>query len=139
MLEFNFWFFILLVNFLVLVFLLNTILFKPLLAVFRERQKATEGALELADKLLKETDKAAQKLKKELAGARDKAKEIQNALRSDGMKKQKELMAASQEEAMKMIEEARKKLNKESAIARASLREEVEKYSTEIANKLIRV
>ena len=139
MLEFNKWFFVLLANFLILLYLLNMILFKPLLALFKERENATEGSLKAADELLQKKDEAALKLKKEITNARDKAKALYNSIKNEGLEQQKELTGKAQEEAWSMLDEARKKLKEEASKARESLKEEVDRYSEEITNKLVKV
>ena len=139
MLEFNKWFFVLLANFLILLYLLNIILFKPLLAMFKERENATEGSLKAADELRQKKDEATLKLKKELSNARDEAKELYNSIKNEGLEQQKELMGKAQEEALIMLDEARKKLKEEASKVRVTLKEEVDRYSEEIANKLVKV
>jgi len=48
MLELNKWFFVLLLNFLVLIYVLNIILFKPLVKLFTDRENTIKGALDAA-------------------------------------------------------------------------------------------
>ncbi|UCG79417.1 MAG: ATP synthase F0 subunit B [Nitrospirota bacterium] len=139
MLEFEKWFFVLLVNFLILIYVLNILLFKPMLALFKERKNATEGALKNADDLMNRKAQAETDLKRELSGAREKAKALYNSIAEAGITKQKEMMSQAQDEAMKMLEEARGKLKDEVAKAREELMKEAEKYSEEIAEKLIKV
>ncbi len=139
MLEFNKWFFVLLANFLILLYLLNMILFKPLLALFKERENATEGSLKAADELLQKKDEAALKLKKEITNARDKAKALYNSIKNEGLEQQKELTGKAQEEAWSMLDEARKKLKEEASKAREALKEEVDRYSEEITKKFVKV
>jgi len=133
------WFIILLFNFLTLIYLLNIILFKPLIAVFKERKNAVEGSLKTAGDLKVRKDELFAQMQKELAGARDSAKEKYTAIRNEGVEKQKEQLHSAHDKAMKMIEEARASLKQESDKARQTLEEEVEKYSEEIVNKLIKV
>ena len=42
------WLLVLLVNFLVLVYILNILLFRPLLALFKERESSVRGSLDAA-------------------------------------------------------------------------------------------
>ena len=46
MLEINGWFFAQLANFLLLLIILNAILYKPILRIFKERESSTSGFLE---------------------------------------------------------------------------------------------
>ena len=56
MLDINNWFFVQLANFILLFIILNAILFKPFLLLFKERDDKTSGALESASALDKEKD-----------------------------------------------------------------------------------
>jgi len=66
MLEFNNWFFLLLVQFFVLLFILNAILFKPIMELFRQREQSIKGALEEAQLMNEKKDKAIAKMNEDL-------------------------------------------------------------------------
>ena len=68
MLEMNNWFFVLLALFLSLIFILNQILFKPLVAVFKEREAAIDGAKDEAQKMENERETKLDQLKKDVKG-----------------------------------------------------------------------
>lgn len=138
MLEFNQWFFVLLANFLVLLFVLNTILFKPLVKIFKEREIATTGALDEARALSDKKDEAIAKMNAELLSAKSKAKEIFDSLREEGVTRQKEILSKAEAEAVEMIEKARKELQAEAEKARTALKADIEKFSEEIVNKLVK-
>ncbi len=139
MIELNKWFFVQLVNFLFLMVILNILVFRPLLDLFQKRKEATEGALEEAKRLNEEKDRVIAEYQKELAAARDKAREIYNSLREEGLKKQKELIEAAHEEAMKEIERAQQQIKEETEKARKELGEAVRRFSEEIVKKLVEV
>jgi F-type H+-transporting ATPase subunit b len=139
MLDFNQWYFVLLINFLVLLGVLNAILFQPLKKVFKERDAATKGAIEEAKALVIRKDETLARMNTELMDTRTKAKAIQNGLRDEGMNRQKEVMTATESQAVAMIEQARKELQAETDRARAVLKADVERFSEEIAGKLITV
>ncbi len=52
MLDINKWFFVQLANFLLLLIILNIILFKPFLRLFKEREDNTKGALDSAKTII---------------------------------------------------------------------------------------
>lgn len=139
MLEFNNWFFVLMVQFFVLMFILNAILFKPMMELFRQREQATKGALEEAQLMNEKKDKAIAQMTAELNQAKAQAKQIINALREEGLAYQREVVSNAEKEAVQMIEKARAEIKAETEKVRAMLRQEVEKLSDEIVNKLVRV
>ena len=139
MLEMNNWFFVLLALFLSLIFILNQILFKPLLAVFREREAAIDGAKDEAQKMGNERETKLDQLKKDLSEGSAKSKEAFEGLREGGLEKQRELMETANKEAMRILEEARAALAQETEKARTALSSDAEKYASDIAGKLLKV
>ncbi|HAK89322.1 MAG: hypothetical protein A2077_03720 [Nitrospirae bacterium GWC2_46_6] len=138
MLEFNQWFFVLLANFIVLFFILSALLFKPLAKVFKEREAATGGALDEAKSLSFKKEDALAKMNAELSSAKGRAKEALGALREAGLSRQKETLSKAEAEAVAMIEIARKELQAEAGKARSALKADIEKFSEEIVNKLVK-
>jgi F-type H+-transporting ATPase subunit b len=132
-------FLILVANFLILLVALNSLLFKPLAKIFKERDAATKGALEEAKALTAKKDSSVAAMNAELMEARTKAKSSQNALREEGLATQKEAMSKSEAEAMQLIDKARKELQAESEKARAALKADVETFSEEIVRKLVKI
>lgn len=138
MLELNHWFFVLLALFISTYFILNRILFQPLLQVFKEREQAIEGSTEEAGKMQDQKDQKLQEFKRGMSEASQKAKAEFEALREEGLAKQRELLDDAGKEAQGMIESARETIRSESDKARASLRSDAEKYADNIVDKLLR-
>ena len=139
MLKLDIWFFVQLVNFLVLVFILNQVLFKPLLNLFQERKEGIEGSIEEAKRLNQLKDEEIKRYNQELAQAREHAKEIYNSLRQEGLHKQKEIIEKAHEEAMAEIRMAQEAIKKETERVRKELGETVRRFSEEIVRKLVEV
>lgn len=138
MLELNQWFFVLLLNFLVLIYILNAILFKPLLKFLRHRDDSIKDSLNMAKEMEKRKEDSIATLNKELTGARNKAKEIFEKTREKGLIRQKEIFEAANKEAYGLIENARVALKAEAEKARQGLRSDIDKLSEEIVSKIIR-
>lgn len=139
MLEFNQWFFVLLVNFVILVFALKALLFDPLSKIGGERDKATKGALDEAKAMIAQKDEAVAKMNAELGAARQQAKATASALREEGLTKQKETLSGAESAAVQQIEAARKEIQAETEKARTALKADVERFADEIVRKLVRV
>jgi F-type H+-transporting ATPase subunit b len=139
MLEFNNWFFVLVANFLILFFVLRAIFFKPIANVFKERESAINGALDDAKKMVASKDEAVARMNAELLSAKNKAKEISNIQKEEGLVKQKEMLSNAEAKAVEMIEKAKQELRAETENARTALRADVEKFSEDIVNKLVKV
>lgn len=132
------WLLILAANFLVLLFILNKILFQPLLKVFKERDDATKGALETAREMNEKKDAAVARMNKELSEARHQAKDVFEALKNEGLEKQKAAMSEAEAAAGEMLSGARAELKAEAEKARQSLKADVEKFSDEIVGKMVK-
>jgi len=139
MLEINKWIFVLAANFFALLFVLNKILLKPLLKLFKEREDTVKGSLDDAKGMHSRREEEIARLNREFAEARNKAKEIFETLKSEGLQKQKEFVAMAGAEASEILEKAMADLRAESERARKALRAEVDKFSDEIVGKLVKV
>jgi len=132
-------FIILVVNFLVLYFALDWLLFKPLARVFKEREEATKGALDEAKNLTQKKDDAVTAMNAGMAEARSNAKAAREKLREEGVSAQKESVSGAETEAVAMIEKARTELQAEMVRVRDAMKSDVEQLSEEIVRKLVKV
>jgi F-type H+-transporting ATPase subunit b len=132
------WFIVLLVNFLVLVYVLNLILFKPLLGVFKEREDTVKGSLDAAKMMDSKKEEGLEKMNRELSQARQQAKDVFEKLREEGLNRQKALLADAETQASSMLQRAREELRSEADKARVALKADAEKFSDEIVRKLVK-
>jgi F-type H+-transporting ATPase subunit b len=137
MLEFNVTFFYSLINFLALIFILNAILFKPLLKIVKEREDTVKGNLDAAKDMTSKREESIANLNRELAESRSKAKDIFESLKGEAVSKQKEVHSAAEAEASSILEKARAEIKAEAEKARQALRADVDKFSDEIVRKLV--
>ncbi len=135
--QFN-WLLILAANFLILMFLLNIILYKPLLKIFKEREETVKGSLDSAKEMSEKKEEGIAKMHKEVSEARHKAKDVFESLKNEGLNSQKAIISESEAAAAKMLQKAREELRAEMEKARQSLRSDVEKFSDEIVGKLVK-
>jgi F-type H+-transporting ATPase subunit b len=133
------WLIVSAINFLVLMFILNAILFKPLMQIFKQREDTVKGDLDGAKNMATKREDSIARLNRELADSRTKAKEVFEALRGEGVLKQKEAVSAAEAEAVSMIEKARVEIKADAEKARVGLRADIDKFSDEIVRKLVKV
>lgn len=137
MLELNYWFFVLLLNFLGLLLALNFILFKPLIKLFTERENSIRGALEAAGEMNQRKEDALAAMSRELKEAVSKSNEIFEISRKEGLRSQKEILEGASKQAHDFIVKAKAELKTDAENARQKLRADVEKFSDEIVKKLV--
>ena len=137
MLELNYWFFVLLLNFLVLLYVLNIILFKPLVKLFTEREDSIKGSLDAAKEMNQRKEDAVAAMNRELKEAVSKSNEIFETSRKEGLQRQKEILEGASTQAHGFIVKAKAELKTDAENARQKLRADVEKFSDEIVKKLV--
>lgn len=133
------WLLILVANFLGLVYILNVILFRPLLKIFKEREDTVKSSLDAAKEMSSRKEEGIERMNRELSEARGKAKEAFEGLRNDGLAVQKSLLSDAEAAAAGMLQKAREELKSEGEKARQSLKADIEKFSDEIVRKLVNV
>jgi F-type H+-transporting ATPase subunit b len=133
------WFIVLAIQFIALIFILNAILFSPLMKIFKQRDDTVKGALDAAKGMTEKREEGIAKMNRELAEARTRSKEIFEALKAEGVGKQKEVLSSTEAEALTTLEKARVEIKAEAEKARQALRADVDKFSDEIVRKLVKV
>ena len=133
------WFLLLIGLFLANIVILNAILFRPMLRIFKEREKAIDGSLDAAREMGSDRDVKLSQFKREMSDASVSARGKFDNLRHEGQEKQKVQMEATGKEAAVLIEKARAELKAESDKARGALKADVQKFSDEIVQKLLKV
>ena len=133
------WLLVLTANFLGLMYILNIILFRPLLKVFHEREDTIKGSLDAAKEMSSRRESGIERMNKEISEARSKAKEAFEGCRNDGLAVQKSLLSDAETVAAGMLQKAREELRSEGEKARQSLKADIEKFSDEIVRKLVKV
>jgi len=132
------WFIVLLVNFLVLTYVLNILLFRPILKIFKERDDLVSGSLDAAKEMNEKKDEAVARMNRELADARSQAKEAFDQLRNEGVLRQKDVLAAAEHEAAGLLQKARQELQAEAGRARQAMQADIDRFSDEIVRKLVK-
>lgn len=137
MLELNKWFFVQLANFLLLLFVLNIILFRPMLRLFQEREEHTTGFLNDAKVMDKEKDEVLSQIDSKLAGARDRAKAVFEKFSTEGIEIQKLAVDLAQNEAVEINRKSKEEIETATDKARAALKADIQNFSQRIVEKLV--
>ena len=127
-----------LVIFLVALFLLNRLVFRPLLGVRDRRDELTAGTLREAEEMTRKAESAIAEYNEKLAEARVQATETRNELRQQGQSESSKMLVLAREAAQAELEGAREILESEIAKIRADLRGEAESLAAEISDRVLR-
>lgn len=129
--------FIQIVTFLALIFILNILLYKPILTIIDRRKKQLEE-LENEIKLFNDSvDKRAAEYDEKLKLAKTNASELKKEIIKEGADKAKGIVDAVRNEIPLMTQEFQKKMDKEIMAARQILEGQSRRLSLEIAEKVL--
>jgi len=129
--------FVQMVTFLALIFILNFLLYKPILTIIDRRKKQLEE-LENEIKLFNDSvDKRAAEYDEKLKLAKSNASEIKKEIIKEGADKAKSIVDAVRNEIPLMAQEFQEKMDKEIMAARQILEGQSKRLSLEIAEKVL--
>ena len=137
MLEFNFTFFVQMINFLALIVILNWLLVKPAMKIINERRSRVEGSNEETRLLLEEVEKNSAEYQQRLSEARMLASSEKDKLRQEGAQQEAETVRKARDEARTMLEEMKAGIERESLDAKKAMRTDIEALSRDITEKIL--
>ncbi len=137
MIDINITLLIQLINFIVLLVVLNFLLFKPIRQIMQEREQGISSALGDAKIAQDRMQKLLDNYNVSLAESKQKAATTYNAIYQRGIDAQREMISAERSKAGEALDRARAEIASASAEARADLRKEAERLSQDITSKLL--
>jgi F-type H+-transporting ATPase subunit b len=137
MVELNSSLLIQLVNFLVMIFLLNAILYKPILGVLERRKKHLQDLDEEVKSLDKTVQDKVAAYEEKLRLARQQAMVERDGVRKKAVDEGKVVTDKARNEISGMMEELKTKMAAEMQGARSVLKTQAEKISMEISEKVL--
>jgi len=125
------------VNFLLLLFLMNMIVYRPIRGILLRRKEEMTSSENLTDDWMKKAGKYSEEIEENMIATRKEGLKKRTGLRSKGLETEKELLQDAytqvEDATKKAKEEIKEKLNE----ARVSLQEEMEGFSHELAEKIL--
>jgi F-type H+-transporting ATPase subunit b len=125
-------------NFLILLFLLHRLLYRPLLAKMQERTVAIQRSLDEAQQARAEAQRQGDESAAQLRGAHAEAAAIRDRALKDAAEEQRKLVEAARLEAQRLVDSARAQMDADIRRAREELRREVGDLAVAVAEKLVR-
>lgn len=137
MIDLDSTFFMQMAIFFALFAVLYVLLFKPLLAVFDERENAIGGAKQKSRELEVSAEEKFQRFETEMKKVRIEAMQERDRARQDALNLERELLATSRVEADQMMKEASEKLATDGAKVRADMLASAPQLASDIAERLL--
>lgn len=125
------------INFLLLIFILNLLLYKPILGIIEKRQKQFDDSQEEIKRLNDDAEKKMLEYEEKSRQAKLAAMDLKTQAMAEGTEKAKGIIDAVRGEIPKIIEGFNEKLGKEVEEARKILTGQSQKISKEIAEKVL--
>ena len=125
------------VNFLILLFILQRLLYKPFLAKMQERTSTIQKALDEAKAARAEAARQQEENEARLRAAYAEAAAVRDAALKEAAEESRKHIAAAQAQARKMVEDTKSQLDAEVRRAREELRREVGDLAVAVAEKLV--
>ncbi|MDD5723060.1 MAG: hypothetical protein PHY29_04885 [Syntrophales bacterium] len=125
------------VNFLVLILILNFLLFKPVLKTIEKRNKKIGESQEEVRSLDETIERKMAQYEERIRQARAEAAIQRDAVKEEGTEQGKETIGKVRDEISKKLEGFKARLQKETDEARVSLREQTKMIAAEISEKVL--
>jgi F-type H+-transporting ATPase subunit b len=125
------------VIFAVFVTVLKPVLFDPLLKLFEERERRTEGAKLLARRMDERAGELLKRYETELEAVRRLATEEREKLRAEGAQLEAKILAEARAETAKIIEDGKAKIAREATVIRKELLIKSSELAREIAGRVL--
>ncbi|MDR2404753.1 MAG: ATP synthase F0 subunit B [Deltaproteobacteria bacterium] len=127
-----------LITFLVLMFILNKILYQPILAILKKREGIYDDLKEKAQESKEQLEAGEKEEVKSRNDALSEGAKLQGALRSDGQREESDILKKAQDDAAGKLEVARNALKGDVEAARVELKSEASSIAREMASKILR-
>ncbi len=124
-------------NFIVLLIFLRVVVFKPLVNVLEQRQKAIAGNVAAAENERKEAEALRQSYLAEMQKSKEEAQAIIQQATKAGEAQAQQILEAAKSEAVRIKDSALADIEREKEKAVAELREQVVTLSILVANKVV--
>lgn len=123
--------------FLALLFMLNALIFKPIMATMAERQERIDEGAEAQRKAQKTVEESMATYKTSMVEARRKAQSIRQRILKESEMGSSQEISASREKAMAMVQAAATEIDQQVAQAKSSLKEDTETLAKQIVASVL--
>ena len=137
MIQINVTLIVQIINFLVLLLVLNALLYKPVIAKIREREARIRNDREKAAELDGQVQEQERRHQQELAIVRQKGAQEKNALTAEAKKKEAEILDKARAEASRIVEDMKASIRVEAEEVRKALTAEMTPLAQSISEKIL--
>lgn len=137
MIDLDWTFFAQLVNFLIILTVLNLILFRPIRGIIKKRAEVMSEKLGSIEAFTAQAESKLENYKASLSGARVEAQQLRVSLKAEGTEAEAAVLSKAGAEAAEKVAAARKEIDAQKQAALKALRNEVAGYAKNVADKVL--
>lgn len=124
-------------NFVLLMWLLNTLLFRPLRAILAQRKETVDGGHARARELKEQIEEKMARYQEQLQQAKLQGNAEKAALRSAAAREEAEILTAAHATATSHLQSIKGRVRAEADAARGALQAETEALAAQVATKVL--
>jgi len=125
------------INFLILLFILNLILFRPIRNVIKKRNQIIQNFNSDITSLTDEAQDSMERFEQKVLETKKEGMAQVNKMKGEGEQAEADLISATNTEVQAKIEEARKKVASDIQAARTQLQAQVQAFSVAVTEKVL--
>jgi len=137
MIDLDWTFFMQLVNFLIILTVLNLILYRPIRGIIKKRAEVMSEKLGTIEDFAAKAEAKLESYKTALSGTRVEAQQLRVALKTEGVAVESSVLAEAGAEAAEKVAAARKEIDGQKQAALKALREGVASHAKNVADKVL--
>ena len=122
---------------LVMVFVLNATLFKPINRILEERERRTRGRTGKARDIIRDVEEKMAAYERALREARSEGYRLMEQERAEAMRERQAILEQVREEVSRLVEEERSAISAQVETARATLKRDAASIATEISAQIL--
>lgn len=125
------------VIFIAAIFILHSLLFKPLLGLVEKRDELTTGKKMEAEELREKAENLIEEYKQKIQQAREQAMEERNKIRREAQQAADKMITEAREESQARLDEAKARLGRETEDIKAKIKPDIEALAREMASRIL--
>lgn len=129
--------FVQMASFLIFLFIMNIVLYRPVRQMVAKRNKLIMEQRQSIDKANQETEQAVKEFEETLKNARITGRLKFEEFKEEARRHEKELIQKAYQEASEELARVRAEIQKEKEMALKELREQIQVFSIEVASKIL--
>lgn len=137
MIELNITFFIQMVNFLILLAILNLVIYRPIRGIIKQRAERMASDLTAIEDFAERAEKKISDYQAALNQARQEGVTLRNKIREEALAEEKNIVGEASRQANEQYEAAKKEIEGQSAQVREVLSQQVKDFAKLVADKIL--